>query len=88
VRYGHEQSEKLTVTVTFTGSAPAPAGPVTVKAGSVLVCSVKLAAGRGSCTLTPSELTAGTYRLVAAYGGSASFGAATSPVKTLTIARA
>jgi hypothetical protein len=88
VQYGHEQSGKLTVAVTFTGSAPAPTGTVTIKEGSTILCAVKLSSGRGSCTLSASKLTVGTYHLTASYGGDANFTASTAPSKTLTVTKA
>ena len=68
VRYGHEQSERITVTVVprYGGT---PAGTVKVRAGHVTVCDITLAPGRGSCRLSARQLRPGTYRLTAAYAG-------------------
>ncbi len=88
VEYGHEQSGKLTVAVTFTGSAPAPTGTVTIKEGSTTLCAVRLSSGRDSCTLSASRLKVGTYHLTASYSGGANFTASTAPSKTLTVKKA
>jgi len=84
VAYGHEQAERLTVRVApqYTGTPP---GKVTVSAGRTVVCVITLASGGGSCTLTASKLTAGSYHLVARYAGSASFGPSASAGQTLVV---
>ena len=84
ITYGHEQSERLSVTVRARYSG-IPAGTVAVKAGAATICVIHLKAGRGSCALTARKLRAGTYHLVAAYVGSAGFLRSTAPAKTLTV---
>ena len=84
VKAGHEQAERLAVHVTTRGGG-SPAGKVTVKAGSVTVCTIKLAKAKGSCKLAPKALRPGTYHLTAAYPGSIHNGASTSSKKTLTV---
>jgi hypothetical protein len=86
VTYGHEQSERLTVTVApqRTGT---PAGTVTVKAGKTTVCVITLKAGRGGCTLAPKKLRVGAYHLVAAYGGNLYYLGSASVQHSLTVAR-
>jgi hypothetical protein len=86
VHYGHEQSERITVRVVpkFSG---APAGTVTVRAGSVVVCTITLASGAGSCTLGASSLAAGSYHLVASYLGSVSFAASASAELALSVSK-
>ncbi|HTR91639.1 MAG TPA: Ig-like domain-containing protein [Trebonia sp.] len=86
VTYGHEQSERLTVRVVprFSG---APAGTVTVRAGSTVVCAIKLASGAGSCTLSASKLAAGSYQLVARYPGSVTFVASASAKLALSVSK-
>jgi hypothetical protein len=86
VRSGHEQAERLTVTVkpAFGGTA---AGLVTVKAGSVTICTINLKNGKGACTLSASKLRPGSYRLVARYGGRAPDAASASAGRTLTVTR-
>jgi len=65
VTYGHEKSEKLSVTVT---PAP-PTGTVTISNGTTTVCSINLSKGKGSCSLSNAQLAAGVYSLVATYAG-------------------
>jgi hypothetical protein len=86
VTYGHEQAEHLRVTVTpqYSGT---PGGKVTVKTGTITVCTISLASGKGSCTLTASKLRPGTYTLVAAYPGSGDFTGSASARKTLTVVK-
>lgn len=70
VRFGHERAEHISVQVTAR-DASVPGGKVTVKAGSVKLCTITLKGGKGGCTLTAKKLHAGTYHLVASYPGSA-----------------
>jgi Bacterial Ig-like domain (group 3) len=86
VTYGHEQAEHLTVTVTpqYSGT---PSGKVTIKAGTATICTITLASGKGSCTLTARQLRVGTYTLAASYPGSSDFTSSTSARKTLTVVR-
>ncbi len=85
-KYGHEQSEKLAVTVSpqYSGT---PTGKVTIKAGSMVWCTVTLNGGKGGCTLSASQLRPGTYHLVAYYLGDGNFGTSASPARTLTVSR-
>jgi hypothetical protein len=86
VTCGHEQAERLTVSVAprYSGT---PGGTVTVKSGTVTVCTIKLASGKGSCTLSAAKLPAGPHTLAAAYPGSSDFTSSTSARKTLTVAK-
>jgi hypothetical protein len=87
VVYGHEQVPAVTVTVDPEYSGLTPTGTVTVKAGSTSVCSVALSSGTASCTLAARELTAGRYRLVAAYAGNADLRGSTSAGSTLSVTK-
>ncbi len=85
--YGHEQTERLSVTVSSQFPGSTPTGTVTVKAATGTLCVITLSSGKGSCRLPPKKLDVRTYSLVATYGGSTNFKASTS-VKTLTVAEA
>jgi hypothetical protein len=82
ITVGKESTEKLTVAVT----GP-PAAKVTVLAGKTAVCTVTLTASgkAGTCTLTARALKPGTYRLVAAYRGTAVYVASQSAAAKLTV---
>jgi hypothetical protein len=69
VRSGHEQAEKISVSVTA-ANGRRPPGKVTVKAGSVTLCVITLTAGAGSCRLGASQLRRGSYTVAAVYDGS------------------
>lgn len=86
VKLGHEQAERLTVTVK-PGFSGTPAGKVTINAGATRICAITLANGQGSCTLAASKLRPGTYTLVATYAGTAAFAGSTSTEKTLTVTK-
>ena len=84
VRFGHERAERLSVKVTpRTGGTPG--GKVTVKAGSRTLCVIRLAHGKGGCTLAAKQLRPGSYRLTARYGGDASYAGSASAAKTVKI---
>jgi hypothetical protein len=83
VTYGHEQAVKVTVTVT--SLAGTLGGRVTVKAGNRTLATLSLKSGKAAYTLTATKLKEGTYKLTAAYGGSAGYSGSASPSRTLTI---
>jgi hypothetical protein len=83
--YGHEQSEKFSVTVTTVGGVPLASGTVAVKAGSTLVCTIALSDGAGSCRLPKSKLKPGTYSLVAQYGPTQNYMSSRSPARQLRV---
>jgi hypothetical protein len=84
--YGHEQSLRFSVSVApqFAGT---PSGQVTVKTGATVLCTIRLAAGKGTCTLSPKRLPVGKYALVASCGGNADFTRSAAPDRTLTVVK-
>jgi hypothetical protein len=86
VRAGHEQTEKLTVTVR-PRTAGTPAGTVTIKAGGTPLCTLTLSAGRASCLLRPSQLRPGAFQLTVTYNGSDIYDRSTSAPRKLTVTR-
>jgi hypothetical protein len=69
VRVGHEQAEKVSVSVTA-ANGRRPPGKVTIKAGSATLCVITLTSGTGSCRLGASQLRPGSYTVAAVYDGS------------------
>jgi hypothetical protein len=87
VTYGHEQAERLSVTVSaHPGSTPT--GTVTVGAPRTTLCTIKISAGKGACSLTAAKLAAGSYKLTASYAGAPGFRSSASAAKILTVTRA
>jgi hypothetical protein len=86
VKYGHEQSVRVSVTVTPKFHGPA-VGTVTVLAGSVKVCVIALRNGAGSCAPAARKLAPGTHKLVARYAGNVTYQPALSGPRTLTVKR-
>jgi hypothetical protein len=84
VKYGHEQTEKLSVKVTPADAGPAT-GTITIAAGKTILCKVKLSSGKASCTLAAKKLGTGTYHLTASYAGAAYFAKSASASKTLKV---
>jgi hypothetical protein len=84
VRYGHEQAEHLSVTVSpkYAGT---PAGTVTIKAGKTAICTITLSHGNGSCKVSSKALRPGVHKLVAAYQGDMNFAASIAKPKSLTV---
>jgi hypothetical protein len=84
VTYGNEGVEFLSVTVSPQYSGLTPTGTVTVKESTTTFCVI---ASSGSCGLSGKKLKAGTYSLVATYGGSTNFKGSTSAKETLTVVK-
>jgi hypothetical protein len=89
IALGSEQAELFTVQV-LPATSGTPTGNVTVKAGTkaggVAVCTIILANGTGSCSLTASQLKAGTYQVIATYNGDTTYTVSTStPPQALTV---
>ena len=77
----------MSVKVSPEFTAPAPTGKVTISDGKTTLCVIALLSGKGSCGLTSKELkTAGTYLIVATYGGSLEF-VGSFATETLTVVR-
>jgi hypothetical protein len=83
--YGDEQALRISVAITPEYAASSPTGTVTVKEPATTLCTITLAAGKGSCVLPASRLGAGTYHLVAIYTESADFKGSTSSSATVTV---
>jgi hypothetical protein len=73
VTYGNEQVELMSVKVSPEFRGLTPTGKVTIAEGRTTLCVFTLSSGKGSCGLTPKKLQAGTYNIVATYGGSLKF---------------
>jgi hypothetical protein len=84
VKYGNEQSVRVSVTVTAKFHGPAT-GTVTVIAGSARICVITLRNGAGSCALTARELAPGAHKLTARYAGNVTYQPARSVPRTLTV---
>ena len=65
VNYGAEGSADFVVTVSTTGATPT--GTVAIERGSTTLCTITLSGGTGTCTLSASQLAAGTYSIAAVY---------------------
>ncbi len=85
VIFGKEKFERFSVTVAPQFAGSTPTGRVTIRNGGTVLCTTSLSSGKATCRLSPSELKAGTYRLVAAYRGSADFNGSTSAKETLKV---
>src|SRR5262249_6063519 len=81
------QAVTFTATVTPSSGSVTPSGTVTFKDGAATLGSSSLDAS-GIATFTTSTLAAGSHSITAAYGGSAAFGASTSPVLMETVNQA
>jgi hypothetical protein len=87
VTFGHEQRERITVTVSPQRSGK-PSGTVTVKTGGTVLCAVALnSAGKGGCTLSAKRLAVGKHSLAASYGGSVGYSGSGSAAKVVTVVR-
>ncbi len=87
VTYGGEEAEHVSVAVSPEFAGSMPTGTVTLRDSTRILCVVRLRSARGSCGMSPAELGAGSYRLVATYNDSADFGSSAAG-ETLTVSRA
>ena len=87
VVYGHEQAERLSVSVSPRFPGARPTGTVTVKSSTGALCVITLSSGKGSCRLSPKQLEPRTYSLVATYSGSTNFKGSTSAKETITVVK-
>jgi hypothetical protein len=87
VTYDHEDTERLSVTVSPEFGGLSPTGTVRVKRATATLCAMNLSSGKGSCTLSARSLKAGTHRLVATYDGSMTSRSSASPKMTLEVAK-
>jgi hypothetical protein len=85
ITYGHEQSERLSATVSpqYAGT---PGGKVVIKHGTAVVCTITLAGGAGSCALTAKALPVAVNHLSATYTGDGNFTSSGAPL-VLTVIR-
>jgi len=86
--FGDEQAEHLSVTVSPEYAGTSPTGSVTVKESSTTLCQITLVSAAGSCTLSPAQLGAGAYDLVASYGGDSNFDTSASGEGGFTVSPA
>ncbi len=84
VNEGSEQSERISVSVSGQFGVRVN-GSVQVTASGTTVCVITLSAGRGSCKLSPSQLSVGNYQVVASYGGGTNFDSSLSAPQTLVV---
>jgi hypothetical protein len=84
VTYGRERDERLSVVIAaqYQGT---PGGTVKISGETTTLCTITLASGKGSCRISDKKLRAGTYHLVAVYGGNADFVKSTSAASTLKV---
>ena len=81
---GSEQNEHISFSVSGEFGLAA-GGTVRVTASGQSICVVGLSGGRGSCSLSASQLAVGTYHVVASFEGSRDFDPSTSGAQTLTV---
>jgi hypothetical protein len=69
IAFGSEHAELFSVEV-FADTG-VPTGNVTVKAGTLAVCTIILVNAAGNCSLTPQQLTVGEHQITATYNSDA-----------------
>ena len=88
VTYGHEQTARLSVTVSPRHPGATPTGKVTIGESGTSLCVITLSSGKGSCTLLAKRLNTGIYHLSASYSGSPDFSGSASGKETLIVIKA
>jgi hypothetical protein len=90
VSYGDEKSEVFTVTVTGANST-APSGTVTIKDGSVTLCSTtdftakSADAITATCSLSEAQLGVGSYSVTASYSGDDHYNGSSSEAASFSV---
>jgi hypothetical protein len=84
VTFGHEQSERLSVSVSPQFSGTMPTGAVTISGTS---CVIKLSGGNGSCMAKANTFHVGSHSLVAHYWGDGNFTGSLSAIQTIAVVR-
>lgn len=85
VGYGAEDTDTFTVTVAAPGAPAPPGGKVAVKTGGTTLCTVTLADGTGTCTMTATKLEPGSYGLSAAFPGAPGYSSSSAGPVTLAV---
>jgi len=86
VIYGHEQAEKVSVTVS--ARLGIVTGKVAVMSDRKTACTITLAGGKGSCTIPAANFSTGPHALTAMYGGATGFAASSSAAKHVSVVKA
>jgi hypothetical protein len=81
---GSEDAANFMVTVTAT-SGGSPGGKASVRVSGTTLCNATITAGRGTCTLTASQLSAGSYAVTALFTGNVDYRSSTSSASTLAV---
>jgi hypothetical protein len=87
-RFGSEKSVQFTGKVGVGPGLSPASGDVVISSGSQRLCVINLVRGKGSCSLTASELSVGRHSISARYEGSSSLEGSESRSQTLIITRA
>lgn len=66
---------------------PPVTGTVVVKSGGKVVCVMRVANGKGTCTVSTKKYRPGSLPLTASYGGSKQYGKSTSKPLNLRLSK-
>lgn len=84
--YGHENAERISVTVTSPAGTPPGTVRVTANSNQITICTITLKSGKGSCTLSQKQLKPNySYSLAGTYLGAASFASSVSNAETVGV---
>jgi hypothetical protein len=86
VFYGHEHSVVFDVMVRGERDTGRPTGQVVVESGKTILCTIRLAFGRGMCSPSARALKPGLHAIVAHYSGP-NFRSSSSFERTLIVLR-
>lgn len=82
---GHEQVETFKVTVTTKLKGVKPTGTVEILANNKSVCVVHVVDGKGTCSLSPTKLKKGSYKVTMDYLGAGAVASSVASSKTLKV---
>jgi hypothetical protein len=84
--YGHENAERISVTVTSPAGTPPGTVRVTANSNEITICAITLRSGKGSCTLGRKQLKPNySYSFAGTYLGAASFASSASNAESVGV---
>jgi hypothetical protein len=88
LKYHSEHAESFSARVGVGAGVPYATGTVVVMTGTQKLCRITLVHGKGSCSLTASELKVGSYPISLHYAGSSDLRASSSRAEMLVVSKA
>jgi hypothetical protein len=84
--YGHENAERISVSVTSPAGTPPGTVRVTANSNEITICTITVKSGKGSCTLSQKQLKPHySYTIAGTYLGTARFASSVSSAQSVGV---